>query len=57
MLAVVMMLVMAAGPALAKQGPNRGNGDQIGGGNLANPDNGQHKAVGGGQFNNPHVGF
>ena len=57
LLATVMLVVMAAGPAWAKQGPNPGQGDHIGDGNFKHPDNGKQTGKGGGQLNNPHLGF
>ena len=53
-LVMVAMVLLMTGSALAKQGPNAGNGDQWGGGNVLNSDNGQQNANGGGQTNNKH---
>ena len=56
LLAAVMMLVMAAGPAWAVPGGNqKGNGLGVGGGDTVNVDNGNQKAVGGGRLNNPNI--
>ncbi len=57
LVATVMMLAMAAGPAVAAPGGNgQGFGQGQGGGDFVHADNGKHTAKGGGKLNNPHNG-